>query len=485
MNPKTTAVLFAIAAALAAFVYFYVIEGEQARVEAKAAEKRLFPDVEQGKIASISLRVSDAREIRLERRAGHWRIVAPIDFAADTFAADGVASAITQLMSESVIEDPRSLDVYGFGAEGAEVRFAVGDLEKTLRIGGETPVGSNSYALVEGDDRVYTVASYQLSSFKKELEDLRDRRILNFDQAAVRHIAVSWPGARVVVERSDAGWQVVEPVRAPADEDTVERLLSSLSFLRAAAFVDEPGSEEEMGFAPPQFAVELELSGEAEVSDPKIARFAVGGVDESGSERFARGAADSHYTISQQSFDDFPRRLVEYRDRRLAEFAADDARRVELGFHSAGGETVAVSVTRENGGWASDAEPVQPEKLNVLVDVLSGLRAADIIAEELGPEELQAMGFDPARAVLQVYGDGEPAARLAEVQIGVAFGDGVAARVPDRETIFLIDAAFADAIPADLEDYRERFVAQPDSAADDEGAADDEEAAVDAGSNGG
>jgi hypothetical protein len=48
MNPKTTAVLFAIAAALAAFVYFYEIEGEQARVEAKAAEKRLFPNVEQG-----------------------------------------------------------------------------------------------------------------------------------------------------------------------------------------------------------------------------------------------------------------------------------------------------------------------------------------------------------------------------------------------------------------------------------------------------
>ena len=82
MNPKTTAVLFAIAAALAAFVYFYAIEGEQARVEAKAAEKRLFPDVEQGEIASISLRASDAPEIRLERLDGRWRIVAPIDFAA-------------------------------------------------------------------------------------------------------------------------------------------------------------------------------------------------------------------------------------------------------------------------------------------------------------------------------------------------------------------------------------------------------------------
>jgi len=138
MNPKTTAVLFAVTAALAAVVYFFAIKGEQARVEAKAAEKRLFPDVEQGKIASISLRASDAPEIRLERRDGRWRIVAPIDFAADTFAADGVASAITQLMSESVIEDPRPPDVYGFGAEGVNVRFAVGDLEKVLRLGNAT-----------------------------------------------------------------------------------------------------------------------------------------------------------------------------------------------------------------------------------------------------------------------------------------------------------------------------------------------------------
>jgi hypothetical protein len=86
------------------------------------------------------------------------------------------------------------------------------------------------------------------------------------------------------------------------------------------------------------------------------------------------------------------------------------------------------------------------------------------------------MGLDPARAVLQIYADGDPAERLAEIQLGVAFGGGITARTPDRETIFLLDAALADALPTDLEDYRERFVAQPEPATD------DEEAAVDAGS---
>jgi hypothetical protein len=466
MNPKTTAVLFAIAAALAAFVYFYEIKGEQARVEAKAAEKRLFPDVEQGEITSISLRVSDAREIRLERHEGHWRIVAPIDFAADTFAADGIASAITQLMSESVIEEPQPPDAYGLRAGGAEVRFAVGDRERTLRIGNATPVGSNSYASIDGDDRVYTVASYQFSSFKKEAEEFRDKRILDFDTAAVSRLALSWPEAKVVVERSAEGWQMVAPVQALADADAVDGLLTNLSLLRASGFADDPGSDEETGFAPPQFAAEIELPREGEAADPAVVRFAVGGVDQSGSQRFVRGAAESLYLISQESLDGFPRRVVEYRDRQLTEFVAEEARRVDLGFHTELGETVSVGVRLDEGAWVSEANPVQHERLDALVDALSDLRAHDIIAEAFGPTELQAMKLDPPRAVLQVYADGESADRLAEIHLGVAFGDGVTARVLDRETIFLIDSALADALPADLEDYRARFVAQPDLATD-------------------
>ncbi|MBW2494009.1 MAG: DUF4340 domain-containing protein, partial [Deltaproteobacteria bacterium] len=405
-------------------------------------------------------------EIRLERRDGRWRIVAPLDFAADTFAADGIASAITQLMRESVIEDPQPLDVYGFREDGAEVRFAVGGVEKPMRIGSATPVGSNSYALVGGDDRVYTVASYQFSPFKKRAADFRDKRILEFDMAAVRRAAISWPGAEVVIERGEEGWRMVAPTEARADAEAVDGLLMSLSLLRASGFVDEPGSDEEMGFAPPQFAVELELSREAGDSDAEIARLAVGGVDESGAQRFVRGAAQSLYLISQESLDGFPRRVVEYRDRRLAKFAAEDARRIELGFHTESGETVAVSLHLEGGDWVSSADPVRSEKLDALVDVLSDLRAHDIVAEAFGPAELRAMGFDPARAVIQAYCEGEAAERLAQIQLGVAVGEGVTARVAERETVFLIATALAEAIPANLDDYRAHFVAQPEPATD-------------------
>ena len=46
MSPRTTGILVLLAAALAAFVYFYEVKGQDARTEAEERAKRLFADVE-------------------------------------------------------------------------------------------------------------------------------------------------------------------------------------------------------------------------------------------------------------------------------------------------------------------------------------------------------------------------------------------------------------------------------------------------------
>ena len=149
MNPKTTGILFAIAAALGAFVYFYEIRGEEGRKQAEEAEKRLFPVIEAETIESITLPAGDSPAVRIERRDGRWQIVAPIDFAADTFAADGIASALAELTSESQVEDPQPHEVYGLDAADRNVHFRAGGVERVLRLGDNTPLGSNSYAAVD------------------------------------------------------------------------------------------------------------------------------------------------------------------------------------------------------------------------------------------------------------------------------------------------------------------------------------------------
>ena len=117
MNPRTTGILFLIVAALGAFVYFYEIRGEEGRLEAEARQKRLFPDVEAEAVEWLALTTSDGRPVRAERREKGWQIVEPLVFPGDEFALDGMASALAQIASEAVYEDPQAPEVYGLDDE--------------------------------------------------------------------------------------------------------------------------------------------------------------------------------------------------------------------------------------------------------------------------------------------------------------------------------------------------------------------------------
>jgi hypothetical protein len=480
MNPKTTGILFAIAAALGAFVYFYEIEGEEGRKEAEAAEKRLFPDIAQDAIESIALPSSDGAVIRFERREGRWQIVEPIDFAADSFAADGVASALADLKSESLIDDPRPHEVYGLDAEGGEIRFRAGGVERVLRLGDDTPLGSNSYVAVDGSTDVYTVTTTQLGSLRKDLEELRDKRIANFDHNAVLRFTASWPDGRVAVERSEQGWQLTAPVQGSADDSTVDGLLSDLSFLRATGFVDDPTPEAVAGFERPEFAVEIELKIENEGEDLAPLSIAFGGLDEAGTDQLVRAAAQSLYAIPASRLEDFPRTLVEYRDRQLAKFSSLDVERIEMGFRS-GGQTEAITGVHGDEGWTSSPESFEDGKLANLVNELSRLRADGILADAMGRAELESIGLEPASAIFSVFGASEDDSEglIAEIQLGDLRDDGIPARTPDRETIFLLDAELAEHIPLSLEAVRNRFLAEPEPAElDDSPAEDDSDAAA-------
>ncbi len=72
MSPRTTAVLFLVAAALGAFVWFYEIRGETAREDAEQRAKQLFPEIEAEAVDSITLTTRDGIRARFERRDPGW-----------------------------------------------------------------------------------------------------------------------------------------------------------------------------------------------------------------------------------------------------------------------------------------------------------------------------------------------------------------------------------------------------------------------------
>jgi hypothetical protein len=466
VQPRTTAILLAVAVALGAFVYFYEIRGGEARKEAEARAKRLFPGVEADAVDALAFRTSDARDVRLERREGAWRVVEPVDFPADAATVDGLARGLAELASEGVIEEPQAAEVYGLGGDTKRVRFRAGGQERELRIGKRAPVGGQTYAAAGEDARVYTVPSYRVTGFEKALPDLRERLVLRFDQPAIRRIEARWPpDGRVVLAREGEGpWRLLEPLEGEADAETVDGLLSDLRFLRASEFLDDPPPAARAALERPEFEVRLEAEPPSEGAGAPVFELRLGGLHDGG--RVVASSQESIlYTVPPERLQDLPRELTAYRYKELAEFPILDAQTVELAFRVPAenqAEAVVIRLERGEAGWTSSPEMMQPGRAARLVSELSRLEARDIVADRLEAAELEALGLAPPQTVVRVLGKpaeaGGEAPELAEVELGVLDPErGIAARTPERETVYRLDPALAEHVPVSLEAFRERF----------------------------
>jgi len=497
MNPRNTGILLLVAAALGAFIYFYEIQGAQSRREAAEQEKRLFAGVEQGAIEWIALAPAGGATSRVERRDGAWHMVEPVDFPADTFGADSLASTLATLGSESVLEDAGPPEEYGLGDGARVVRFSAGGKEHELRLGKDSPVGQNTYAST-GSGSIYTIARYKAASFDKRPDDLRDKRVLDFDRESIRRIVASWPGGRVVLEReakpaepeaknaeeakpaapAQPGWRMVEPIAERADGDRVDQMLSDLSLLRAEGFVDDPPPDAAAGLAPPAFEVALEAPAQGEGAEPRVFHLAIGAIRDE-KLRLARGAQKSLYTIQAARFDALPRDVMAYRWKQLAHFDLADAHAADFFYQAPSGDPVVIHAERGDKGWTSTPESFIAGKLDAAMAVLSHLKAAQIVADSMDEPKLRKLGLAPPNAVVTVFGKqpeaGKPAEGgesapplpvLAEVQFGNVEGsEWIAARAAGDPTVYRLAYSVAEQLPVSLDAFRNRFRAEEAPAA--------------------
>jgi len=505
VNPRTTGILLLVALVLGTFVWFYEIEGEAGRREAEERSKQLFPDLDAEDVEQIEFETSDGVQTRLERHEQGWVLALPLAFPADAFAADGLASSLADLASEAEFEDPQPPEEYGLGEAARVVRFRAKGEEHGLRLGKDTPIGGNAYAMIDGGDRIVTVKSFKAKSFDKRLSDLRERRILEFDRNAVVRLEARWPGGSVALERggaeasapADAGedeeaapvaeptWRLVEPVAAAADAEAVDRLLSDLSFLRADDFVDEPTEEQTASLAEPDFEVGLVVEA-ADGGDPRRLQVAIG-PSYDGEKRLVRVEQQpSLLVIAADRLADFPRSVAEYRERTLSKFAAADAAQVDFFFQPKSGDPVAVSALRDGSSWSSSPESIASGKLERMVAELSALKAADILADSADGVDLEALGLSPPNTIITVFGaadsddpaGGEEAGgaeaaepeeamaaeprsrpRLAEIQIGrVEASEWIIARAVGDPAVYKLDYELAEHLPVSLDALRNRFL---------------------------
>jgi hypothetical protein len=246
--------LFVILLALGAYLYFVESKRDPSAGDAK---EKVFK-VEADKIAELRVRSATGEQTALKKAGTEWQIAAT-GAATDGAAVSGITSNLSTLEVQRVIdENATNLAEYGLDKPRVEVAFKADGQEQTLQIGNKTPPGTDVYAKLAGQNRVFLVSSYLESTFNKGTFDLRDKTVLKLERDKIDALTVTTPKQTVRFAKAGSEWELSAPVKARADFTGVDGLLSRLNTLQMKSEVaPAPTSLTEYGLDKPVATVQL------------------------------------------------------------------------------------------------------------------------------------------------------------------------------------------------------------------------------------
>ncbi|MES1260852.1 MAG: DUF4340 domain-containing protein, partial [Acidobacteriota bacterium] len=182
-------------------------------------------------IEGIRLTKPGSAAIVLKKTGDRWAIAEPSPLSADQDTVKSLVGSLASLSADRLIDEkPSDLATFGLvnPPEEVDITLRGGKVDKLL-LGSDTPSGSNTYVKLDGSPKVYTIFSSVRSNFDKSVNDLRDKRLLTFDQDKVTAISVTSKGPAFEFSKNGQNeWQVTKPKPYRADSPQVDDLLRKL-----------------------------------------------------------------------------------------------------------------------------------------------------------------------------------------------------------------------------------------------------------------
>lgn len=438
MNGKSLTILAALVVLLGVFIGLY--ERKQPTTdEAERREEKIFPDLEETRIASVDLSNSHG-EFLFERRAGGWRLTSPIDAEADGSVIDGVLRTVVALRKERVLDsdeiDPAE---YGLDDPPARVVLSLSDgSTKTLVIGRSTPLDSRR-AVTTGSGSVILTDGGLFSSIDRNLDAWRSHRIVDFRLDALSALSVRKGDTTIEAVRLGDSWRLRSPVDDRADREQLRNVVGGLSSLRVVEFVDDPASAASMGLDQPETVVRLIPSN----GDPaRVLEFGVQRQGSTGAKEIAcrRDGADLFW-VNDAAETPLGKAAVLWRDPRVLDFDTWDVETLKLGDGS-----TTLELEKHDGVWRfTDGNEARDDEVRNRLQALSDLRAVAFDLVDLGRPEIGSVELtvsDTEAPIVCTFS--EP---LQE-------GGDVLVKVSDRDTVMSVDPEALDSIIGDLDTLR-------------------------------
>jgi hypothetical protein len=434
-------VLLVIAIPLGWYAYRESLKGP---VDDSPKRDKVFA-VEADKIDELQITSESGERTTLRRKGTAWEIVQPATAAADEGTVSGITSNLASVEIQRVIEEnPPDLTEYGLAAPRVEVAFKAGGQERRMQIGEKTPSGTDVYAKLADDKKVFLVSSYLDSTFNRTTFDLRDKSVLKVDREKVDSLEVSTADRTMRFEKVNGEWQMTRPAAGRADFSAVDGLVQRVSGVQMKALPPDASDAKQYGLDKPAATVRIG-SGSSQATLLLGASPAEGDV-------YAKDAArPTVFTIDRSLLDDLKKDPSEYRQKDLFDARSFNTARVEI---VRNGQTLVFEKTKvkdkdgkEEEKWRQTApipRDVETAKVEALISAATGARATGFV------DSPAKSGLEKPELTVALKFDESKDERVAFARSG---GSAYAARAgsPGAATV---DAAVIDGIVKALEDIK-------------------------------
>jgi hypothetical protein len=369
MKFKGTALMAAVFLSLVLYYFFIDLPALQKETAEKEQAEKILP-LNPEKVIEFSL-TKDSNSITLKRNnTNSWDLIHPISAHGDAPEIEAFISEIDNLKKTRVVEEkPEDLSRYGLSSPSIQIHFKFEDnIEETLLLGNESPMGGNLYFKREGHPSVM-MAPATRSRFEKSVYSFRDKTLLSFSTGTIKRIQIIRENNPLAFERKDDVWKISGAMGAQGDKDAVMNFLQSIQFSKVREFIDEtPDSLQPYGLHTPKLKLVLENEkGETQtlsVGNPKGDKGYFGQINES----------SKVLLLDNKLFETLSQKSVAFLDKTLLEF--DEKEVLVLSLRS-GKETIQVN-RGENENWGIQSPIKTAADLSTINSLLFDLKEAQI-----------------------------------------------------------------------------------------------------------
>ncbi len=398
----------------------------------------------QADITKVGIKKKSGGDVELEKdSAGRWQIAGAKPLRADQNEVSSMLSTLSSLTSERLIEQKASnLGDYGLAQPAVEVNVTEKDNKtQKLLIGDNAPSGNAAYVALAGDPRVFTLANYSKSSIEKSEKDLRDKRLLVFEQDKLSRVELNAKKVDIEFGRNKDQWQIVKPKPFRADDSKVEELIRRLG--DAKMDLNLSADDQKKAAAAFNSGTVVATAKVTDASDTEELQ-----VRKNKDDYYAKSSAvEGVYKVTNDLGASLDKTVDDFRNKKLFDFGFTDPDKIE--FHDG---AKAYFLTKGGSDWfAGDGKKVDAISSETFVQKVRDLAASKFLES----------GFSAGQIELTATSNG---GKTVEKILIAKDGDHYVAKRDGESALYQLDPAVISGLQLAAQDLKPAAEPKPEPA---------------------